>query len=43
MIVADTNVMSQLVRPGGSEGVREWLREREDQIFLTTLTLAEFA
>ncbi|MEE4349446.1 MAG: PIN domain-containing protein [Pacificimonas sp.] len=43
MIVADTNVMSQLVRPNGSERVRAWLREREAQIYLTTLTLAEFA
>lgn len=42
MIVLDTNVVSELIRPKPSESVLEWFSRHEyDFLFVTTTTLAE--
>lgn len=43
MIVADTNVVSQLIRRNGSEMVRKWMRDHADDLWTTTITLSELA
>lgn len=43
MIVADTNVVSQLIRANGSQQVREWMIANADDLWTTTITLAELA
>ena len=43
MIVADTNVVSQLIRANGSEKVRDWMNANSDDLWTTTITLAELA
>lgn len=35
----DTNVISELTRPVPHSGVIRWLREHEDEFFLSTLAL----
>ena len=42
MIVVDTNVLSEPMRPNADPAVADWLdRQRPDKLFLTTVTLAE--
>lgn len=42
MIVFDTNVLSEFMRPNPSERVREWLAEQEPMgLFTTSITVAE--
>ena len=42
MIVIDTNVLSELMRPTPSELVRNWVqRQYAEQLFTTTITQAE--
>ena len=43
MIIADTNVVSQLIRQNGSEKVRAWMVANADDLWTTTITLAELA
>lgn len=42
MIILDTNVVSEPMRPGGSEAVLAWLdRQAADTLYLTAINLAE--
>src|SRR5262249_39824079 len=42
MIVVDTNVASELMRPGPSERVQDWLREQPvDDLHTSAITVAE--
>jgi hypothetical protein len=42
MIVLDTNVVSELMRPSPSPSVLSWLRgQRADELYTTAITLAE--
>lgn len=41
MIVLDTNVVSELMRPAPSAAVTDWVRARESELFTTSITLAE--
>ncbi len=42
MIVVDTNVVSELMRPSPSAAVTDWVRERVgSELFTTSITLAE--
>jgi predicted nucleic acid-binding protein len=42
MIVVDTNVVSELMRPSPSERVREWVREQPGrELFTSAVTVAE--
>lgn len=42
MIVFDTNVLSEFMRPNPAERVREWLAEQEQMgLFTTSITVAE--
>jgi predicted nucleic acid-binding protein len=42
MIVLDTNVLSELMRPAPSEAVRRWVAEQPvTTLFTTTVTQAE--
>lgn len=44
MIVVDTNVISEVMRPQPSPLVLSWLNARgSSQLFVTTVTLAEIA
>ena len=43
MIIADTNVVSQLIREHGSAKVRAWMIAHADDLWTTTITLAELA
>lgn len=42
MIILDTNVVSEALRPQPSSGVVEWLnRQHEEQLFITSINVAE--
>lgn len=42
MLILDTNVLSELLRPAPSAGVMEWLESQaRSQLFTTTITQAE--
>ena len=42
MIIVDTNVVSELMKPSPSEAVIEWLRaQTSSELFTTSITLAE--
>jgi toxin FitB len=41
MIVADTNVVSELMRPSPSAVVVDWVRRNERELYTTSITLAE--
>ena len=42
MIILDTNVVSELMRPDSNDRVVEWLdRQARETLFLTTISLAE--
>ena len=42
MIIVDTNVVSELMKPSPSERVTEWVRARTgSELFTTSITLAE--
>lgn len=42
MIIVDTNVTSELMRPSPSVAVRAWLRNRHpDELYTTSITVAE--
>jgi predicted nucleic acid-binding protein len=42
VIILDTNVLSELMRPGGSVQVRQWLDARKlGDLFITAITRAE--
>ncbi|CAN5193965.1 type II toxin-antitoxin system VapC family toxin [soil metagenome] len=42
MIVVDTNVVSELMKPAPAPAVRQWIRARgSDELFTTSITLAE--
>jgi len=42
MIVVDTNVISEVMRPQPSGAVLDWLNDQDsNQLFITTVTLAE--
>jgi len=42
MIIVDTNVVSELMRPSPAAAVAEWLRARDgSELFTTSITLAE--
>ena len=43
MIIADTNVVSELMLPVPAERVRAWVTEqrKEDEVFLTAVNVAE--
>lgn len=41
MIVADTNVVSQLLRANGAPKVIDWMRDNFDALAIPTLTIAE--
>lgn len=41
MIVLDTNVISEVFRPTPDPGVTEWLESLNDDVAITTITLAE--
>jgi predicted nucleic acid-binding protein len=42
MIIVDTNVLSELMRPSPSSAVRDWVRSQaEDQLYTTAITVAE--
>lgn len=43
MILLDTNVISELVRPAPSPAVVSWLSGNRDQLALSTVTVAELA
>ena len=43
MIIADTNVVSQLIRKNGSTKVCDWMVANANNLWTTTITLAEFA
>lgn len=44
MIVVDTNVISEVMRPQPSRAVLNWLNEQDsNQLFITTVTLAEIS
>lgn len=43
MIIADTNVVSQLIRENGSIKVRDWMIAHADDLWTTTITMAELA
>lgn len=41
MILADTNVWSELSKPNGDPRIARWIGERMDQIWLSTIVIAE--
>jgi toxin FitB len=41
MIVVDTNVVSELMRPSPSPVVVDWVRRTERELYTTSITLAE--
>jgi predicted nucleic acid-binding protein len=41
MIVVDTNVVSELMRPSPSAVVVAWVRRNEGELYTTSITLAE--
>lgn len=42
MIILDTNVISEMMRPSPSSAVREWLdAQRIETLYLTTITVSE--
>jgi toxin FitB len=42
MIIIDTNVASELIKPSPSPVVRDWVRARRgDDLYTTSITLAE--
>ncbi|HYY88056.1 MAG TPA: type II toxin-antitoxin system VapC family toxin [Chloroflexota bacterium] len=41
MIVVDTNVVSELMRPSPSAVVVGWMRRNDSQLYTTSITLAE--
>ncbi len=41
MIIVDTNVVSELMRPAPETAVREWVRSRDPQLRTTSISLAE--
>jgi toxin FitB len=41
MIVVDTNVVSELMRPSPSQVVVSWVRRNESELYTTSITLAE--
>jgi predicted nucleic acid-binding protein len=42
MIILDTNVLSEPMRPNGDPAVADWLdRQKIDALYLTTVTIAE--
>ena len=44
MIILDTNVISEVTKPGPSPSVLAWFdRQAEDALYLTTVTIAEFS
>lgn len=44
MIVLDTNVVSEAMRPSPASAVRRWLNEQVmESLYLTTVTLADLS
>lgn len=44
MIILDTNVISEVMKPNASPSVLAWLdRQAEDALYLTTVTIAEIS
>lgn len=41
MVVVDTNVVSELMRPSPSAAVVDWVRRNEQELYTTSITLAE--
>ncbi|MFC7621908.1 type II toxin-antitoxin system VapC family toxin [Microlunatus sp. GCM10028923] len=41
MIILDTNVVSELMKPIPDLGVAEWVRREQRQFYVTTITVAE--
>ncbi|MGQ0774346.1 MAG: hypothetical protein ACT4NY_08015 [Pseudonocardiales bacterium] len=43
MIIVDTNVVSEIMKPTPAQVVRDWVRVRGSELYTTSITLAQIA